>query len=328
MRAVVITEPGGPEVLDVRDVAIPEPAADRILVRVRATALNRADLLQRRGRYPAPHGSSPDIPGIEFAGEVAALGPEARAWRVGQRVFGITGGGAHAEYLVANERAVAEIPPNLDWPEAAAVPEVFITAHDALLVQARLRPSERLMIHAVGSGVGLAAVQLARAAGAIPYGTSRSAEKLDRARSVGLEDGIALADGSGPLARAAAEWTEARGFDVVLDLVGGPYVSASVDALATKGRLMLVGTMGGGLAELDLGAVLGKRLEIRGTVLRSRPIEEKIAATGLFAREVVPLFARGLLRPNVDTVFPLEGIRSAHELLESNRTFGKVVLTL
>jgi putative PIG3 family NAD(P)H quinone oxidoreductase len=328
MRAVVITRPGGPEVLEVRDVPTPKPAADQVLVRVRATALNRADLLQRRGHYPAPPGSPRDVPGIEFAGDVAALGPEARGWAVGQRVFGIAGGGAHAELLVAHERTLTEIPPGLDWAAAAAVPEVFITAHDALWVQAGLRPSERLVVHAVGSGVGLAAVQLARAIGAIPYGTSRTADKLERARAVGLEDGVALAGGPDALAGAVAGWTDGRGVDVVLDLVGGPYVAASVRALGKKGRLLLVGTTAGTRAELDLGEALGKRLEIRGTVLRSRPLEEKIAATRRFAAEVVPLLARGALRPNVDTVLPLGEIRRAHEILESNASFGKVVLTV
>ncbi len=327
MRAAIITKHGGPEVLEIRDVGRPDPAPSEILVRVRASALNRADLLEREGRYPPPEGAPADIPGIEFAGEVAAVGSAARLWREGQRVFGITGGGAHAEYLVAHERAVAEVPDSLDWVAAAAVPEAFITAHDALWVQAELRPAERVLVHAVGSGVGLAAVDLCRAIGAVPYGTARTAEKIDRAREHGLEDGVAISDAA-DLAEPARTWTNGRGFEVVLDLVGGPYVKASVDALGMRGRLMLVGTVGGGRGELELGKALGKRLRITGTVIRSRPVEEKIAATRRFAAEVVPLLASGRLAPVVDRVFELDEIREAHERLASNETFGKVVLRI
>ncbi|MFN2566699.1 MAG: alcohol dehydrogenase catalytic domain-containing protein, partial [Gemmatimonadaceae bacterium] len=186
MKAVVITRPGGPEVLELRDIDRPQPGTGEVLVRVRATALNRADLMQREGRYPPPPGAPADIPGLEFAGEVATLGPGAREWREGDRVFGITGGGSYAEYLVAHERALAAIPTSMGWDEAAAVPEAFITAHDALVTQAAVRVSERVLIHAIGSGVGLAAAQLARAFGAVPYGTSRTGDKIDRARSFGL----------------------------------------------------------------------------------------------------------------------------------------------
>jgi NADPH:quinone reductase len=326
MKAVHISRPGGPEVLEVREMEPPEPAANQILVKVRASALNRADLLQRRGKYPAPSGAPKESPGIEFAGEVAALGPETREWTVGQRVFGIAGGGAHAEYIAVHERSVAAVPAALDWYQAAAVPEAFITAHDALWVRAGLRPSETVLIHAAGSGVGLAAVQLVRALGAVPYGTSRTADKLERAREVGLEQGVALPESTDALSDRARDWTNGNGFDVVLDLVGGPYVAASVRVLGIKGRLLLVGTTGGSRAELDLGQVLGKRLSLHGTVLRARPLEEKIDATRRFAAEVVPLFDRGVLRPNVDRVFRLEDIGTAHELLESNRTFGKVVI--
>lgn len=326
MRAAVITAPGGPEVLEIRDLPRPEPEGEQILVRVRASALNRADLLQRAGKYPAPPGAPADVPGIEFAGEVVSGGRDARLWREGDRVFGITGGGAHAEYLVAHERAVAAIPGALSWTDAAAIPEAFLTAHDALWVQAGLRPSERVLVHAVGSGVGLAAVQLARAIGAVPYGDARTADKVERAREHGLEDGVALGDDLSPLADAVKRWTGGAGVDVVLDLVGGPYVKASVDALGLKGRLMLVGTMAGGRAELELGKALGKRLRIVGTVLRARPLEEKIDATRRFAAEVVPLFERGLLRPVVDEVFDLDRIADAHERLASNETFGKVVV--
>lgn len=328
MLAVTIPRYGGPEVLELREVARPRPGPGEVLVRVRATALNRADLLQREGRYPAPPGSAPDVPGLEFAGEVAALGAAVRRWKEGDRVFGITGGGGHAEYLVMHERAVAAVPPSLSWTDAAAVPEAFITAHDALVAQAGVRPRDAVLVHAVGSGVGLAAVQLARALGALPYGTARTADKVDRARALGLADGVALPAGLEPLAGAVDRWTRGAGVDVVLDLVGGDYVAANVAVAAPRARIILIGTVAGPKTTLPLGQVLGKRLTIRGTVLRSRPLEEKILATLAFEREVVPLLASGTLRPTVEAILPLASVARAHEMLASNATFGKVVLEI
>ena len=327
MRAAVITRPGGPEVLEVRDVARPEPGTGEVLVRIRASALNRADLLQREGRYPAPPGWPADIPGMEIAGEVAACGPAASLWKVGDRVFGIVGGGGNAQFIVTHERTLAAIPENLDWREAAAVPEAFITAHDALVTQAEVRSSERVLIHAVGSGVGLAALQLARAAGALPLGDARTAAKIERARSLGLADGFVV-DDIGALAQRVRERTNGTGVEIVLDLVGGEYLAASIAAAAPKGRIILIGTMGGRDASLPLGVILGKRLTLRGTVLRARPLEEKIIATRAFAAQVVPLLARGAVRPVVDRVFPLDQIGDAHRYLESNATFGKVVIEI
>lgn len=328
MRAVVITRPGGPDVLQVREVPRPEPGHEQVLVRVRATALNRADILQREGRYPAPPGAPPDIPGLEFAGEVAALGPGVRDWREGDRVFGLTGGGAYAEYLVSHERLLAAPPRTLPWTAAAAVPEAFITAHDALVAQAALHPGERVLVHAVGSGVGLAAVQLVRAMGGVPFGTARHAAKIHGARLVGLADGMLVEQDLAPLGDRVRAWTDGRGMDVVLDLLGGAYTEASVAVLGTRGRLICIGTLAGADARLDLGRVLGRRLTIRGTVLRARPLEEKIAATRAFAREVVPLLESGALRPVVDRVFALADASAAHALLETDATAGKVVLTV
>ncbi len=327
MKAIAITKPGGPEVLELREQPDPQPSAEQVLVRVRAAGINRADLLQREGRYPPPPGAS-EIPGLEFAGEVAALGPGARLWREGQRVFGITAGGGYAQYLVAHERTLAEAPANLSWVEAASIPEVFITAHDALWKQAELRPSETLLIHAVGSGVGLAAVQLARAMGAVPYGTSRTPDKIERARALGLEDGVALSGDFQPLAGAVERWTGGRGVDVVCELVGGAYVAASIRALAPLGRMVIISSAGGTMVDLDLRPIMTRRLTIRGTVLRARPLEEKIAATRAFAAEVVPLFARGVLRPTIDAEFPLRDAAAAHARVASNQSFGKVVLTV
>jgi putative PIG3 family NAD(P)H quinone oxidoreductase len=328
MRAAVITRPGGPEVLEIQDRPTPTPGHEQILVRVRASALNRADLLQRRGGYAAPPGAPADVPGIEFAGEVVALGPGAREWHEGDRVWGLVGGGAHAEYLVTHERAVARVPGALSWEDAGAIPEAFITAHDAF-AQADARAGETALVHAVGSGVGLAAAQLARALGVRCLGTARTAEKLDRAREHGLDAGLAV-DGADlePLAAFVAEHTEGRGADVALDLVGGPYLAATVGVMASRGRIMLVGTMAGARADVDLGRVLRGRVTIRGTVLRARPLEERIAVTRRFATEVVPFLARGVARAVVDSAFPLAELARAHERLESNATFGKVVVTL
>jgi putative PIG3 family NAD(P)H quinone oxidoreductase len=328
MQAVWIAKPGSPEVLGIRDVPKPQVVADQVLVRVRAAGLNRADLLQRQGRYPAPPGYPQEIPGIEFAGEVAEVGPLARMWKPGQRVFGLIGGGAQAQYLVTHERLLAEIPQNLDWAEAAAVPEVFITAHDALWKQAELRPGESVLIHAVGSGVGLAAVQLVRAIQAVPYGTSRTADKIEQAKQLGLMNGIAVKDNFDEMIAAAEKWTSGKGINVVLDLVGGPYVTASQKLLASKGRMVLVGTVAGGTYELDSRFVMSKRLQIRGTVLRARSLEERIVVTQAFAAEVVPLLAGGVLRPNIDSTFKMDEIGKAHERLESNETFGKVITLL
>jgi len=327
MRAAIITRPGGPEVLEVRNVPRPMPGVEQVLVRVRASALNRADLAQRLGRYPAPPGSPADIPGMEFAGEVVGAGDNVQLWHDGDRVFGITGGGGNAEYVVIHERMLARVPDNLGWHDAAAVPEVFITAHDALFTQAGVRPSERVLIHAVGSGVGLAAVQLTRAASAVPYGSARTADKVERAREFGLEDGVAVAADPGVFVEAVQRWTMGTsGVEIVLELVGGDYLAASVRAAAPRARIILISTMGGATCQLPLGLVLGKRLTIRGTMLRGRSLEEKIEATRRFAADVVPLLARGVVRPVIDRVFPLAEIARAHAHLESNVTFGKVVV--
>lgn len=329
MRAVTIVSHGGAEGLQVR--LVPRPAdatADRVLVRVRASALNRADVLQRKGVYPAPLGAVQDILGLEFAGEVEQVGDEARIIRAGQRVFGITGGGAQAEYVSVPESALVEIPKNLDWAEAAAVPEVFITAHDALFTQAGLEMGERVLIHAAGSGVGTAAVQLAHAAGATVYGTSRTSQKLERVREYGLDEAITVGEDPTSFAAAVRELTNGAGVNVILDLVGGSYFKANLDALAKRGRMMLVGTTGGASAAFDFGTMMSKRLRLTGTVLRARSTEEKARATGRFATHVVPLLARGVVRPVIDKVYPMAEVSAAHERMESNESFGKIVLMI
>ena len=328
MKAAWITGFGGPEVLQIRDAPRPQPGREDLLVRVRASALNRADLLQRQGKYPPPAGYPVEIPGIEFAGEIAEIGNAVRQWKPGQRVFGLVSGAAHSEYVVTHQDLVVEIPVNLDWASAAAVPEAFITAHDALWTQVALRPGESVLINAVGSGVGLAAVQLVRAIQAIPYGTSRTASKLDQAKTYGMQDGLVVRDNLDDLLAAMDQLTRGQGINVMLDLVGGPYVKAGQKLLAVKGRMILVGTVAGGSYELESRYVMSKRLQIRGTVLRARSLEEKIRATQAFAAEVVPLLARGVLRPVIDSRFGLGDIADAHRRLESNQSTGKVIIEI
>jgi NADPH2:quinone reductase len=329
MKAVTITAAGGPEVLEIGEVeAPPLPTADRVRVRVRAAGLNRADVLQRSGHYPAPPGFPQNIPGLEFAGEVEAVGEEVRAWRIGQRVFGIIAGGAQAEYVVVPENHLAEIPANLDWSQAAAVPEVFITAHDALFTWANLRSGETLLVHAAGSGVGTAAIQLARAAGATAFGTSRTADKLERAKAYGLNNAVAVGSDPEAMVTPVMEWTDGRGVNVIIDLVGGAYLEANLKALSQRGRLVLVGTTSGAKATLDFSLAMGKRLTIAGTMLRGRSPEEKATATRLFAEQVAPLLAAGTVRPVIDRVYKMEEVREAHARMESNESFGKIVLVM
>jgi putative PIG3 family NAD(P)H quinone oxidoreductase len=326
MSAVVIARPGGPEVLEIRQVQRPSPQASEVLVRVRASALNRADLLQRRGLYPAPAGVPADIPGLEFAGEVAETGAAVQLWTPGDRVMGLIAGGAQAQYSVAHERTIAEIPSSLTYEQAAAVPETFITAHDSLWKQAALRPGERVLIHAVASGVGLAAAQLTRALNATAVGTSRTADKLERAKEFGLAGGFLVPHS--PNADDGKRWSASGPFDIVIDLVGGPYVDASLHALASRGRMMLIGSTAGAKSELDLGQLMSKRASMIGTMLRARPLEEKISVTRSFATEVLPLFQRGILQPVIDSRFHISDIRLAHERMESNANFGKIVLII
>jgi NADPH:quinone reductase len=328
MRAIVITKPGGPEVLELRDVPLPAPGPGEVRVRVRACAVNRADLLQRLGVYPAPLDAPPDIPGLEIAGEVDEVGPGARELDVGDRVFGLVSGGAYAEAVVAPARTLARIPEGLRFEEAAAIPEAFLTAYDAMVLQGELAAGEDVLIHAVGSGVGTAAVQIARAVGARAIGTARTTEKLRRARELGLEGAI-VPTGSGSEPRFAAEvrsMTGERGVALVLELIGGSYVPESFASLAERGRLVLVGLLAGARAEIDLGIVLRRRLRVHGTVLRSRPLEEKILAGRVLAEHLAPLFSRGLLKPVIDRVLPLEKAAEAHAHMAANEVFGKVVL--
>ena len=326
MRALVIEE-GGRLVVEERPV--PEPGAGEVLVRVSGAGINRADLLQRAGRYPAPPGAPADIPGLEFAGVIEAVGPRVASPCEGDRVMGIVAGGGQAEYLVTEAAHCARVPEGLDLVEAGGIPEAFVTAHDAMVVQGGLMTGQRVLVHAVASGVGTAALQLARCLGATVAGTSRSKDKLERAAELGLDHPV-LAPSEFEPAALAEEITAAAGgpMDVTVDLLGGPYLGVDVAAAGPKGRIVVVGLIAGRSAELDMGALLAKRLMVKGTVLRSRPSAEKADATHLFEGQVVPLIAGGAVRPVIDEVVPLGEAERAYELVAGDRTFGKVVLDL
>ena len=326
MKAIVITRPGGPKVLEIRDLPEPAPGPDQILVNVRATALNRADVLQRQGHYPPPAGVRPDVPGLEFAGEVESVGERVTEVTPGSRVMGLMPGESYAEKVVTWERLALPVPPHLSFEEAASVPEVFLTAYDALLLQGQLKTGETVLIHGVGSGVGTAAVQIANLAGASSFGTASTDHKLSRASELGL--GVGINYRREDFASVVLENTGGRGVDVILDVVGAPYLERNLSSLAPLGRLMLVGLLGGSTTDVDLGGIMRKRLRILGTVLRSRPLEEKITLSQKFRSRLLPYLEAKRLQPVVDRVFPLQEAARAHAYLEENQNFGKVVLKI
>ncbi|HTC23882.1 MAG TPA: NAD(P)H-quinone oxidoreductase [Gemmatimonadales bacterium] len=322
MRAVVFTAAGGPEVISIREVPTPSPGPGQIRVRVRAAGLNRADIYQRRGGYAAPPGWPADIPGLEYAGDVDALGPGVTSWRVGDRVMGLVGGGGQAGAVVVSEREVLPLPANLSYAEGAAIPEVFYTAYDALVNRGRLAAGERVLIHAVGSGVGTAAAQIAKHLGATVIGTSRSQEKLARAAAYGVEVGI-------DTSRTAFVGAVGDPVHLVLDVLGASALADNLSLLATRGRLVLLGLMAGRRAEIDLEPLLHRRLEIIGSVMRTRSSEERAALAAQFRERLLPLFeARNgppVLRPVVERVYPMERLAEAHAVMERNENFGKLV---
>ncbi len=326
MKTVYISEFGDIENLEVREVAKPIISrADQVIVNVKAAALNRADILQRKGFYPAPEGYPEKILGLEFAGEVSEIGSEVENFKIGDRVFGITAGGGQAEFVLTNKDQVTKIPEHMDYVEAAAVPEAYITAYDAVWMQGGLQQGESLLIHAVGSGVGLAALDIAKFRHNKVFGTSRTQEKLDRCVELGLGVPINTKE-TNDLAEIINEETNGKGVDVVLDLVGASLFEANLHSLALKGRLILVGLVGGRKSEFDMGIALRKRLHIIGTVLRSRSEEEKAKATMNFNRDILGFLNGQDLKPSMDKVFKVEDVQKAHRYLESNKSFGKVVL--
>jgi len=324
MRAVVIPEYGGTEVLTLREVPDPQPGPEEVLVQVRASAMNRADLLQRAGGYPAP-GPTPEfeVPGLEFAGTIVATGSQVTSWSDGDQVMGIVGGGAHAEMLVTHERMLQRIPANVGLDDAAAIPEVFMTAHDALVTQGGLTTGGRALVHAGASGVGTAAIQIAGAIGA-QIAVTCSTGKIDACSDLGAD--LVIDYTSSDFAEAVSEWTGGAGVDVVLDVIGGEYLTRNIASLKVQGRIIQVGVMGEGKATFPLGMLLPKRASLIGTVLRSRPLEQKIDANQRFIRELLPRFDDGALRPVIDSRFPLDDIAAAHDYMETNANVGKIML--
>jgi putative PIG3 family NAD(P)H quinone oxidoreductase len=322
--AVRIVGKGDVDVLEIATLPVPAPGPHEVLVRVAAVGLNRADVLQRRGHYAAPPGAPADVPGLEYAGYVDQLGDGVLGLSPGDMVMGIVAGGAMSTHVIVHERECIRVPPGMPIEEAAAVPEVFFTAYDALFDQARLSTGELLLVHAVGSGVGTAALQFGQVCGADVVGTSRTQNKLARCRALGLSEGFLVQEKSfaAPFRALFGE----RGADVVLDLVGAAYLADNVSTLASRGRIVVLGLVGGATAELSLGALLAKRGQLIGSVLRSRPLEEKAALAQSFAKNALPLFARGKLKPILDCVLPMTEVRAAHRRMEQNETFGKIVL--
>ena len=332
MRAVVLTEFGDPQVLRIDEVPVPVPAADEVLVRVHATALNRADLLQRRGLYPNPFPGAHDIPGMEFAGEVVepASGPDsapvhrrASRWKPGDHVMGIVSGGAYAEYLVIPAAQAMRTPRGMSLSDAAAIPEVFITAWDALVLQGGLKPGQTALVHAGASGVGTAAIQICRAIGARIVVTC-STNKVQACRDLGAH--LVVDYTKDDFAKSVAEFTSNRGVEVVLDVIGGDYTVRNVACLALKGRIIQVGTMAGPSANFNVASLMPKRASITGTVLRPRPKEEKIAVSQAFAEALLPDFDAGVLKPIIDKRFTLDQIVQAHQHMEANANVGKIVV--
>ena len=324
MRAVRIREAGGPEVLEIAEVPAPSVHAGHVAVKVSSSAMNRADCLQRRGVYPAPPGVVPDIPGLEFAGLVAEVGPGVTSVQVGDRVMGLVGGGAHAEVVVVHERELLRVPRTLDLEHAEAIPEAFMTAYDALVTQCAMRRFECVLVHAAASGVGSAAVQLAQWLGARVIGTSRSAEKLQRLGG----SLIPWQTPQGFSREEASSLVKAHGaVDVIVDFIGAAYLDGNTKALGPGGRMVTLGLLGGMQGALDLGEVLLKGLTLRGSTLRSRPLEKKIELTQAFSAQVLPAFDTYALTPVVHDILPFGRVREAHERLEANEVVGKLVLT-
>lgn len=328
MKAVRIREPGGPEVLEVAEVPAPEPGPDDVLVDVRAAALNRADLLQRRGAYPAPPGAPPDIPGLECAGEVLEVGDRVRNLAAGDRVMALLPGGGYAERAVVPGGMALPVPSSLSLEEAAAIPEVFFTAYDALFIRGRLATGEEVLVHSAGGGVGTAALQLARLSGAARVFGTASTGKLEGLAAIGLSPDVGVDYGRDSFREAVEEATGGRGVDVILETVGAPYWDDDLASLAPLGRLVLVGLLGGARTEVDLRALMAGRVTVVGTVLRARPLHEKMALAAEVRTRLLPLFADGRLVPVVDRAFPLEEAAEAHRYMAENRNLGKIVLTV
>lgn len=328
MKVVRIAGSGGPEVLELADRPEPECGPDDLLVEVRAAALNRADLLQRRGHYPAPPGAPEDVPGLECAGVVRRAGRRVRGFEPGDRVMGLLGGGAYAEAVALPASLALPVPTSLDFVEAAAVPEAFLTAHDALARRADFGAGETLLVHSAGGGVGTAALQLARVAGAARVFGTASKEKLAGIGREELPLDVPVDRHAEAFHEVVARETVGRGVDAILDTVGADYWEANVASLAERGRMVLIGLLGGAEARVDLSRVLRKRATVVGTVLRSRPLHEKADLVREVRDRLLPLFEQGRLRPVVDRTYPLAEAAEAHRRMEGNANLGKIVLVV
>ena len=324
MRAIVLDEKGGPEVLRVREVPDPVIGPDDVLVDVVSTAVNRAEVLQRMGSYPQP-GAPPlyEIPGLEFAGRVAAIGDRVTEWQIGDAVMGIVSGGGYATRVAVHERQAIRVPSTMPLGDAGSIPEVWITAFDALVAQGGLRPGHAVLVHAGGSGVGTAAIQIAKSFDATVVVTA-SASKCTRCLELGADVAVDYARDDFVAAVRAA--TGGRGVDVVLDVIGGEYVDRNIDALALKGTIVQVGTMASARATINVAKLMPKRAHLVGTVLRARPLDEKIAISRRFAAEVLPGFDKGRFCTVIDARFGLDDMAGAHRMMEANANFGKIAI--
>jgi len=324
VKAVLVSEPGGPEKLELVELPDPTPGPGEIAIEIHASALNRADLLQRRGLYPPPAGTT-DILGLECAGVVSALGPGCSgSARVGERVMVLLGGGGYAERVVVPEALAMPIPDALSFEQAAAIPEAFLTAREALFAEGRLGGNESVLIHAAAGGVGSAALQLAHSHGARVFATAGGAAKCDWLRTLGAD--VVIDYKSQDFAAVIKAETAGRGVNVILDFVGASYAEQHAACLALRGRQVLIGVLGGAEARINLGRLLQKRQSLVGMVMRSRETQEKIELSRAFVRSTLPLLADGRLKPLVDSVFPLAEVARAHQRMESNENLGKIVL--
>ncbi len=323
MKVIIVREPGGAEQLALADVPDPVPGPADLLVRVHATALNRADAMQRRGHYPPQHGASA-ILGLELAGEVVGMGAEAAGFAAGDRVYGLSGGGGYGELATIDYQLAMPIPDGWDYQVAAAIPEVFFTANTAINHLGALQAGERALIHGGGSGVGIAAIQIARLLGGEAWITAGTDEKCAKARELGAT--LAVNYKRDDFVAAVEEASGGAGVDVILDVVGGPYLERNLRSLAHAGRLVEVGLMGGAKTEINLSHLMGKRLRIYGTVMRSRPLADRVAITRAYRRELEPALIDGRMRAVIDRVFPLRDAAEAHRYMEADRNFGKIIL--
>jgi NADPH2:quinone reductase len=325
LRAIVITAAGGPEVLQLQTRSKPLcTQLSQILVAIKATAINRADTLQRKGKYPAPADVVQDVLGLEYAGVVEAVGAAVQGFKSGDRVFGLAPAGTYQEYLAVESSTVMHLPSNISYVEAAAIPEAYITAYDAICLQADLKAQETLLVSAAASGVGIAAAQIAKAMNVRVLGTVRQQAKAERIKA--LFDQVLTIEG-GQFANAVNSICP-NGADVVLELVGGNYVEEDLKCIARLGRIMVVGLLAGAKCELNLAALLTKRVTLRGTSLRSRSNDEKAKVTRAFEENILPYFVSGAIKPIIEKVFPLELAAEAHALMEADQNIGKIVLNL